>query len=65
MRRGEARQRTGELLAPSLLRGLDDHYRKYVAEWTKAPVVRVDSSLVDVRDVRTASATIDAIVAAL
>jgi deoxyadenosine/deoxycytidine kinase len=65
LRRGEARQRPGELLAPNLLRGLDEHYRKYVAGWTKAPVVRIDSSLVDFRDPGVAGVTMDSIVAAL
>ena len=65
MRRGEERQRAGELLAPSLLRGLDDHYREYVAEWRKAPVVRIDSGRVDFRDPCAASATMDSILTAL
>ncbi|HEY2141889.1 MAG TPA: deoxynucleoside kinase [Solirubrobacteraceae bacterium] len=65
LRRSEARQRGGELLASDMLQGLYDRYREYIAEWTRSPVVRVDSGTVDFRDANNASVVMDSIVAAL
>jgi deoxyadenosine/deoxycytidine kinase len=65
LRRSEARQRGGERVAPSLLQGLQDRYREYVAEWARTPVVRVDSSMIDFRDASSARVIMDSIAAAL